>query len=353
MEQYFGEQDIKRLEKRYKVNLINSLSGYKSANLIGTISSSGISNVAIFSSVIHLGSEPALLGFIQRPTSVPRDTYNNIKENGCFTINQVHKNIVGKAHYSSARFSENESEFEELQLKEEYINDFIAPFVKDSFVKIGLNFETEHTLSNGCRLIIGKVQHINVSKAVLHEDGSLKLDAVDTIAVSGLDKYFIGNFEKKYPYAKKSAIKEQLKMPQKERPDNVVFNQGTKKYDAALKKYSTSVGAPLIEFNDLGNWKRIGSQRVNHHLEVRYKKIKDQYQEVLELYNWNQRIYNSKFNFEPMTGYTYHLYQKENGEEFLSQIDPSDWDKEHIGSFKLDLDRIFVKVDGTDLEVIQ
>jgi hypothetical protein len=54
-----------------------------------------------------------------------------------------------------------------------------------------------------------------------------------------------------------------------------------------------------------------------------------------------------------MTGYTYHLYQKENGEEFLSQIDPSDWDKEHIGSFKLDLDRIFVKVDGTDLEVIQ
>lgn len=344
MEKYFGKQDINKLEKRFKVNLINSLSGYKSANLIGTKSNNGTSNVAIFSSVIHLGSDPALLGFIQRPTSVPRDTYNNIIENGCFTINQVNKNIVGKAHYTSVRFSENESEFEELQLTEEYIDGFAAPFVKESLVKIGLKFETEHMLSNGCRLIIGQVEHINVTKTVINEDGSLQLESADTIAVSGLDKYYVGHFQKRYPYAKRHDIKTQLKMPKKERPDNVVYNKGTKKYDASLKKYSTSVGAPLIEFEDLGNWKRVGSQKVNHHLETRYQKIKDQYQEVLELYTWNQRVYNSKFNFEPMTGYTYHLYEKENGEEFLSQIEPADWNKKHIGSFKLDLDRIFVKI---------
>jgi len=350
MNLYFNKEDIEKLDKRFKVNLMNSLSGYKSANLIGSINSKGNTNLAIFSSVIHLGSDPALMGFIQRPTSVPRDTYNNIQENGCFTINQVHKNIVGKAHYTSVRFEEDESEFQALQLQEEYLEDFIAPFVKESFVKIGLQFEGEHLLSNGCRLIIGKIIHINLDKTVMKKDGSLQLEAVDTIAVSGLDQYYLGNFQKRYPYAKRHDIKQQLKMPKKERPDNVVYDEETKKYDAALKKYGTSVGAPLIEFEDLGNWKRMGSQKVNHHLETRYLKIKEQYQEVLELYTWNQRVYNSKFNFEPLTGSIYHLYQKENGEEFLSQIPPEDWKKTHVGSFKLDLDRVFIKVDDSEFE---
>lgn len=61
------KQEIEQLEKRYRLNLINSLSGVKSANLIGTQSLSGQPNVAIFSSVVHLGSHPAQLGFILRP----------------------------------------------------------------------------------------------------------------------------------------------------------------------------------------------------------------------------------------------------------------------------------------------
>ena len=344
MDEYFSGWDIQQLEQRYKVNLINSLSGFKSANLIGTINQEGCSNLGIFSSVIHLGSEPALLGFIQRPTSVPRDTYNNIISNKCFTINQVHKNIVGKAHYTSVRFDANESEFEALQLKEEFIDGFKAPFVKESKVKIGLVFQNEHLLSNGCRLIIGKVEHINLNRSALNEDGTLNLDTIDTVAVSGLSKYHTGKFLKEYPYAKRHDIDQQLKMPKKEHPDNVVFNKETKRYDAALKKYSASVGAPLIEFADLGRWKRIGGQKVNHHLETRYRKIKEEYEEVLDLYNWNQKIYNSKFNFEPITGTTYHLYEKENGDAFLSQIDPTEWKQKHLGSFKLDVDRIFVKV---------
>ncbi|MFY8008583.1 MAG: flavin oxidoreductase, partial [Flavobacterium sp.] len=67
------------LSKIHRLNLINSCTGYKSANLIGTKSPNGIPNVAVFSSVTHLGSSPALLGFILRPNVVPRNTYNNIK----------------------------------------------------------------------------------------------------------------------------------------------------------------------------------------------------------------------------------------------------------------------------------
>lgn len=72
------------MSKVPRLNLVNCVTGYKSANLIGTCSENGTLNVAIFSSVTHLGSEPPLLGFILRPTTVPRDTYKNIKEIGIF-----------------------------------------------------------------------------------------------------------------------------------------------------------------------------------------------------------------------------------------------------------------------------
>ena len=60
---FFDEHQIEKLEKIYRVNLMNSCSGYKSANLIGTISNNGQYNLAVFSSIVHLGSNPPLLGF--------------------------------------------------------------------------------------------------------------------------------------------------------------------------------------------------------------------------------------------------------------------------------------------------
>ena len=79
--QHFNTDEIQGLSKLYRLNLINSITGYKSANMIGTKSNSGEENVAIFSSITHLGSSPALLHFTLRPNTVPRDTYKNIKEN--------------------------------------------------------------------------------------------------------------------------------------------------------------------------------------------------------------------------------------------------------------------------------
>jgi hypothetical protein len=72
---YFDQKDIASLDHLYRINLINSSSGFKSANLIATKSKEGISNVAVFSSVIHLGSNPPLLGFLTRlPYQRPKRT---------------------------------------------------------------------------------------------------------------------------------------------------------------------------------------------------------------------------------------------------------------------------------------
>ena len=78
----FNASDIANMEQRYRANFINALSGFKSANLIGTISKSGQHNLAIVSSVFHIGAHPPLMGMIMRPHTVPRDTLQNIKDTG-------------------------------------------------------------------------------------------------------------------------------------------------------------------------------------------------------------------------------------------------------------------------------
>lgn len=104
-------EDFSKMERIERLNLINSCTGYKSANLIATQSIDGKSNIAIFSSVTHLGSDPALIGFIVRPTTVPRDTYKNIKETGYFTVNHVTESMIADAHHTSANYAHGISEF--------------------------------------------------------------------------------------------------------------------------------------------------------------------------------------------------------------------------------------------------
>ncbi|OYX26558.1 MAG: flavin oxidoreductase, partial [Flavobacteriales bacterium 32-35-8] len=165
-------------------------SGYKSANLIGTKSANGISNVAIFSSVIHLGSEPALLGFILRPTTVARNTYDNIKETGVYTINHVHQAIVEEAHHTSAKYDASISEFDMTTLEEDYLNHFHAPYVKDAPVQMGMKYVEEYPIKeNGTILLIGEIQHLNINDPLLKEDGFVNLSEANVVAINGLDGY--------------------------------------------------------------------------------------------------------------------------------------------------------------------
>ena len=132
---HFTKQAIADLENRYRAHLINSLSGFKSANLIGTQDSNGQTNLAIVSSVFHLGAHPPLVGMIIRPHSVPRHTLENLLATKQYTINHVNKDIYNKAHQTSARYDKDESEFDATGLSTEYLNDFTAPFVKESKLK--------------------------------------------------------------------------------------------------------------------------------------------------------------------------------------------------------------------------
>lgn len=200
---HYSQIEIESLEKIYRANLINAISGYKPANLIGTISKSGNTNLAIFSSVIHLGANPALLGLIVRPAKVPRHSYENMKETGFFTINHIHKSFVEKAHFTSAKFDRTESEFDACKLTPEFEDGFLAPFVKESDIKIGLRLVDEIPISlNETILMIGKIEHIYFPSEIINQSGNLDLEKAQTIAVSGLESYYLPSKLASFPYAK-------------------------------------------------------------------------------------------------------------------------------------------------------
>jgi flavin reductase (DIM6/NTAB) family NADH-FMN oxidoreductase RutF len=185
-----SKQEFENFEDKKRAKSINSLSGYKSSNLIGTQDTKGATNLSIVSSVFHLGASPALIGFIIRPNTVRRDTLENIKQTGNFTINHVNRNIIKQSHQTSARYDKGESEFEKCGLKEEYFGEFSAPFVSESNIKIAVKFVREEKLEeNGVHLIIGSIQKVYLPDGLISEDGNIELHRAGTVAVSGLDTY--------------------------------------------------------------------------------------------------------------------------------------------------------------------
>ena len=186
----FKHSELEQLIPKDKINLINSLPGLKSVNLIGTKSQDGDDNLAIFSSVIHMGSNPPLIGFIHRPKGEFSHTLKNIEATGYYTINNVHEDIKENAHQTSEKFESNISEFEACHLTPVYIDHFQAPFVTESKVKYGMKMiEIIPIKHNGTFLIIGEVQIITVDKELLNSDYIIDHVVAKTTGVTGVDEY--------------------------------------------------------------------------------------------------------------------------------------------------------------------
>jgi len=205
----YTKEHIEQLDRITRLKIINSVTGIKPANLIGSIDDGGNTNLAVFSSVVHLGSDPALLGFISRPqTAEVGHTYRNIQANGYYTINHIHPEFIKNAHYTSAKFDEDISEFERCNLSEEYINDFKAPFVKESSFKIGMRFKEAIDIKiNGTVLMIGNIEHLILPDAAIVND-DIDLEVTNGVGISGLNSYYSLKKIDSYPYVKVNEVPE-------------------------------------------------------------------------------------------------------------------------------------------------
>ena len=195
---------IQNLDRKFRLNLINSITGVKPANMIGTVSSDGETNLAIISSVVHLGSDPALVGFVTRPTEeIPRHTYQNILDTTYFTINHVSAEYIKNAHYTSTKFPREISEFKECGFSEEYLDDFKAPFVKESLIKIGVKYRQQIPIElNGTRLMIGEIQTIIFPDDAVNEKGYMDLEGFNNVGIGGINQYYSLKKIGEFPYAR-------------------------------------------------------------------------------------------------------------------------------------------------------
>lgn len=204
---HFSIDTISTWERFYRANFINCLSGFKSANLIGTVNKEGQPNLAVFSSVVHLGSDPALIGFVNRPLAAAPHTIQNITATGIYTINHIHPSFVAQAHQSSAKYPEEVNEFEAVGLTPLFIDNIIAPFVSESIIKYSLQLvEIVPIKHNNTFLVIGEITNVIMEETLIGLDGFISLDSAQSMVSLGLDAYFTTNLVARYGYAKPDKV---------------------------------------------------------------------------------------------------------------------------------------------------
>ena len=196
-------QAIAAMPTRRRAAFVKSLSGFKSANLVGTANSNGGTNLAIMSSAVHLGSHPPLMALVIRPGGAERHTLANIMHTGCFTINHVNTAMIEAAHQTAARYPRHVSEFDATGLTPEWHPDLNAPMVAEATIKLGLRLRENQELTiNKTHLIIGEIVLTDIPEALITTDGGLDLAGSDTVALAGLDTYHTSIPVKRIAYAK-------------------------------------------------------------------------------------------------------------------------------------------------------
>ncbi|WP_062053382.1 DUF2452 domain-containing protein [Aquimarina longa] len=133
-------------------------------------------------------------------------------------------------------------------------------------------------------------------------------------------------------------------MKTNKKPDHIVFNSETLKYDAALKPYATSLGAPVISTTDTTAWKNRSVNTINHKIQTKYLELKAEYEKMIEEFEYNKLVLSAKITFEPIIGEVYHLYKRDTNENFLSIIAPDQCSFNSLGSFYLNADQTWKKV---------
>lgn len=210
--QQFTPAEWQSWERFYRANFINSLTGFKSASLIGTINADGVPNLGMFSSMVHIGSDPALIGYINRPVAAAPHTLANIKANKLYTVNHIHASFLDKAHQTSAKYPDEVNEFTEVGLTEAFIEGVPVPFVKESHIKYLLSLKEIIPIQlNDTFLVIGQLEQVMIDPSLQPSaDGFLHLDQAGSICSNGLDAYYNTQLIDRYAYAKPGKLADKL-----------------------------------------------------------------------------------------------------------------------------------------------
>ena len=116
--------------------------------------------------------------------------------------------------------------------------------------------------------------------------------------------------------------------------------------DKAIMPYGDSVAAPKIELENVSAWVAKQTTDVNNYLSAKFEELREEYTNLIALYKWNELVNKAEFSFIPIKGHSYYLYQKQNGQLFLSLIEPEYWNQLFVGKVTLDSDNKWMKVEN-------
>lgn len=194
---------IAAMDKLQRVQFATTLPGPKPVCLVGTRSAAGLANLAPFSSITHLGSNPILIAMVTRADTVDRHTLANILATGSWTLNHVTASTVRAAHLCSARYPAGVSEFDATGLTEVNHPGITAPFVAECRIRMALELEEIIPIpSNGTRLIVGRVLMVEIPDDAFSPDGSVDIAGHGSMASTALDTYFSIAEHSRMEYAK-------------------------------------------------------------------------------------------------------------------------------------------------------
>jgi flavin reductase (DIM6/NTAB) family NADH-FMN oxidoreductase RutF len=162
--------------------------------------------------MVHIGSDPALIGYINRPLAAAPHTLANIKAGGFYTVNHIQASFLSQAHQTSAKYPDEVNEFTEVGLTEEYLDGIHVPFVKESPIKYLLSLKEIVPITlNATFLVIGQLEQVLMDSTLQPTtDGFLHLDQAGSICSNGLDAYYHTTLIDRYAYAKLDKAAEQL-----------------------------------------------------------------------------------------------------------------------------------------------
>ena len=111
-----------------------------------------------------------------------------------------------------------------------------------------------------------------------------------------------------------------------------------------LLPYPHHVAAPKIERLDLSAFNSLQAHKVSKSLQKRTDEITTLIRQLQEDYTLNLQLYSAARSFEPVLGEVYHLYEKQDGTQFLSLIAPTEWKQKYLYSGSLNSDGTWSRV---------
>jgi hypothetical protein len=127
------------------------------------------------------------------------------------------------------------------------------------------------------------------------------------------------------------------------KPDLIVWSEERGYYSKELT-YGSSTSAPAIRLEDVGGWKQIQAQNANKIFTKKYEEIKNEFKRLVDEVSWNEFVYSSTYNFLPVIGETYYLYEKNDGNVFLSLIAPNEWRMKFLGATRLESNNKWIQL---------